>query len=78
MEGGCFSVAVYLRFSLLLACWVDFGRKSMKRWYMELFDVNRDLISDYKIRCNNHEELMACLKQVNQTIQKAGKLRGTN
>ncbi|KAF0313264.1 Bardet-Biedl syndrome 2 [Amphibalanus amphitrite] len=49
--------------------------KSMKRWYMELFDVNRDLISDYKIRCNNHEELMACLKQVNQTIQKAGKLR---
>ena len=48
----------------------------MKRWYMELFDVNRDLISDYKIRCNNHEELMACLKQVNQTIQKAGKLRG--
>ncbi|XP_037069324.1 Bardet-Biedl syndrome 2 protein homolog [Pollicipes pollicipes] len=49
--------------------------RSMKRWYMELFDVNRDLISDYKIRCNNHDELMTCLKQVNQTIQKAGKLR---
>ena len=42
---------------------------------MELYDLNRDLISGYKIRCNNHQELLACLKNVNQMIQKAGRLR---
>ena len=48
----------------------------MRRGYMELFDLNRDLINGYKIRCNNHQELLSCLKQVNQMIQKAGNLRG--
>ncbi|CAL4122242.1 unnamed protein product, partial [Meganyctiphanes norvegica] len=48
---------------------------SMKQWYGELYALNKDLISGYKIRCNNHQELLSCLKQVNQTIQKAGRLR---
>ena len=43
---------------------------------MELYDLNRDLINGYKIRCNNHTELLACLKLVNQAIQRAAKLRG--
>ncbi|XP_013786899.1 Bardet-Biedl syndrome 2 protein homolog [Limulus polyphemus] len=49
--------------------------KSMRKWYQELYAFNRDLINGYKIRSNNHEELLSCLKQVNQTIQKAGRLR---
>ena len=48
----------------------------MRKGYMELYDLNRDLINGYKIRCSNHEELLACLKVVNQTIQRAGRLRG--
>lgn len=51
-------------------------RKTMKNWYTQLNDINRDMIAGYKIRCNNHQELMDSLKQVNQIIQKAGKLRG--
>ena len=49
--------------------------KNMRKWYSELYDLNRDLISGYKIRCNNHQELMDTLKLVNQIIQKAGRLR---
>ncbi|RXG61419.1 Bardet-Biedl syndrome 2 protein-like [Armadillidium vulgare] len=49
--------------------------QSMKKWYGELYAVNQDMISNYKIRVNNHHELLSCLKQVNQTIQKAGRLR---
>ncbi|MPC23799.1 Bardet-Biedl syndrome 2 [Portunus trituberculatus] len=49
--------------------------ESMRHWYRELYNLNKDLISGYKIRCNNHQELLNCLKQVNQTIQKAGRLR---
>ena len=48
----------------------------MRKGYMELYDLNRDLISGYKIRSNNHQELLSCLRQVNVMIQRAGKLRG--
>ena len=47
----------------------------MRKGYMELYDLNRDLINGYKIRSNNHTELLACLKQVNQKIQRAARLR---
>ncbi|XP_019732446.1 BBSome complex member BBS2 [Hippocampus comes] len=48
---------------------------SMKKRYRELYDLNRDLVSEYKIRSNNHNALLACLKSVNQAIQRAGRLR---
>nr|XP_003228629.1 PREDICTED: Bardet-Biedl syndrome 2 protein isoform X2 [Anolis carolinensis] len=49
--------------------------KNMKRRYMELYDLNRDLLSQYKIRCSNHTELLNNLKAINQAIQRAGQLR---
>ncbi|XP_023337045.1 Bardet-Biedl syndrome 2 protein homolog isoform X2 [Eurytemora carolleeae] len=49
--------------------------QSMKKWYGQLHDINRDLVSGYKIRVTNHEELMDTLKEVNQVIQRAGRLR---
>ncbi|XP_074769683.1 BBSome complex member BBS2 isoform X2 [Athene noctua] len=49
--------------------------KNMKTRYIELYDLNRDLINQYKIRCNNHTELLNNLKAVNQAIQRAGQLR---
>jgi len=49
--------------------------QSLKKWYGQLNDVNRDLISEYKIRCKNHEELMETLKEVNQIIQQSARLR---
>ncbi|MEJ1276197.1 hypothetical protein NN561_007101 [Cricetulus griseus] len=49
--------------------------KTMKNRYMELYDLNKDLLSGYKIRCNNHTELLGNLKAVNQAIQRAGRLR---
>lgn len=49
----------------------------MKKRYRELYHLNRDLINEYKIRSNNHNALLACLKAVNQAIQRAGRLRGT-
>lgn len=48
----------------------------MRKWHQDLHALNSELINNYKIRSNNHEELMNCLKQVNQIIQRAGRLRG--
>ncbi|CAF2424281.1 unnamed protein product [Rotaria sp. Silwood2] len=47
----------------------------MKRNYIDLLNLNRDLIHGYKIRCTNHEELMKNLRFLNQMVQKAGNLR---
>ncbi|XP_018410898.1 PREDICTED: Bardet-Biedl syndrome 2 protein [Nanorana parkeri] len=49
--------------------------KNMKNRYTGLYDLNRDLLNRYKIRCNNHTELLNNLKCVNQAIQRAGRLR---
>ena len=48
----------------------------MKKAYQQLYDLNRDIIMGYKIRCANHSELLECLRLANQAIQKAGRLRG--
>ena len=52
--------------------------KNMKKWYNQLYDINQDLVSGYKIRVNNNQELMDTLKDVNLIIQRAGRLRGKN
>ena len=39
-------------------------------------NTNRDLISGYKIRSTNHEELLKNVKILNQVVQRAGNLRG--
>ncbi|XP_067575934.1 Bardet-Biedl syndrome 2 protein isoform X2 [Pseudorca crassidens] len=49
--------------------------RTMKNRYMELYDLNKDLLNGYKIRSNNHTELLGSLKAVNQAIQRAGRLR---
>ena len=42
---------------------------------VELRDLNRELIREHQKRVENHEALLAALREVNQTIQKAAKLR---
>lgn len=49
--------------------------KNMKRGYSELYDLNRDIVNGYHIRCTNHTELVECLRLVNKSIQRAGNLR---
>mmetsp|Transcript_51970 Transcript_51970/g.86425 ORF Transcript_51970/g.86425 Transcript_51970/m.86425 type:complete len:704 (+) Transcript_51970:55-2166(+) len=50
----------------------------MRKIYQQLYDLNRDLISEHTKRANNHNELLASLKEVNQMIQKAARLRVGN
>lgn len=47
----------------------------MTKMYSALFDLNRELIGEYRKRANNHQELLKTLKDVNQMIQKAARLR---
>jgi len=47
----------------------------MKREYSELYSLNNELIAEYRKRSNNHQALLAALKEVNHMIQKAARLR---
>jgi len=47
----------------------------MRRAYSELYNQNAGLLGEYNKRANNHEQLLAALKEVNQMIQKAARLR---
>lgn len=49
--------------------------KTMKKLYTNLYEINRDLITEYKKRENNHQGLLDNLKQVNQMVQRAANLR---
>ena len=50
--------------------------KLMKDIYNDLNALNNDLITEYKIRCQNHNDLVESLKKVNIIIQRAANLRG--
>lgn len=47
----------------------------MLRFYRQLMDLNRDLLTEHTKRTTTHEALLASLKTVNQMIQKAANLR---
>lgn len=49
--------------------------RSMREAYKQLNALNGELIGEYTKRAKNHEQLLAALKQVNQMIQRAAKLR---
>lgn len=47
----------------------------MRAAYSQLRTLNAELIGEYNKRANNHEQLLAALKDVNHMIQKAARLR---
>lgn len=47
-----------------------------KQVYGTLYEVNRELIAEYRKRENNHTALLAALKEMNQMIQLSANLRG--
>lgn len=48
---------------------------AVRSCYAQLYTLNAELIGEYNKRANNHEQLLAALKAVNQMIQAAARLR---
>lgn len=49
--------------------------KAMRKYYRQLYDLNRDLVTEHDKRATNHTELLKNLKEVNLMIQRAARLR---
>ncbi|KAG2486168.1 hypothetical protein HYH03_015132 [Edaphochlamys debaryana] len=47
----------------------------MRKYYRQLADMNRDLIVEHDKRATNHAALLEALREVNQMIQRAARLR---
>ncbi|CAM9136269.1 unnamed protein product [Ectocarpus sp. 12 AP-2014] len=47
----------------------------VRKMYAELHNLNRRLVGEYAKRANNHNALLAALKEVKQVVQKASNLR---
>ncbi|KAH9579875.1 Ciliary BBSome complex subunit 2 [Trypanosoma melophagium] len=48
---------------------------SMRRFYAQLYDLDKELIGENMKRCNNYTALKAALKHINIFIMRAGRLR---
>lgn len=48
----------------------------MKRYYIRLNMLEEEVISGHRIRCNNYNELLKTLRDLNKFIEKAARLRG--
>ncbi|XP_077549779.1 BBSome complex member BBS2-like [Haemaphysalis longicornis] len=49
--------------------------EGMRQWYQELQTLNRELVSDYRVRCQSHEELARCVRLLNRGIERGAALR---
>nr|BCL66158.1 Bardet-Biedl syndrome 2 protein [Volvox reticuliferus] len=49
--------------------------RAMRKYYRQLADLNRDLIAEHDKRATNHVALLEALREVNQMIQRAARLR---
>lgn len=49
--------------------------ETMRKSYTELSALNNQLITGYNVRAQNQANLLSALKEVNQMIQKAARLR---
>lgn len=64
-------------FVLNLVYFNDFRDKMMK-YYNDLMGVNEDIISNFTIRLGNFNEIQKTLKNINDILQRAVKLRGND
>lgn len=47
----------------------------MRTSYQSLFNLNRELLALYNLRCTNQAELVATVKAINLFIQRAARMR---
>ncbi|CAG9533924.1 unnamed protein product [Cercopithifilaria johnstoni] len=47
----------------------------MSKYYQKMHTLNQAMIAEHKIRCNNHEELLKLLRNLNKIIEHGSRLR---
>ncbi|VDK75096.1 unnamed protein product [Litomosoides sigmodontis] len=49
----------------------------MNKYYQKMHTLNHAMIAEHKIRCNNHQELLKLLRNLNKIIEQGSRLRDT-
>ncbi|KHN75852.1 Bardet-Biedl syndrome 2 -like protein [Toxocara canis] len=50
-------------------------RQMMRKYYLKLQNLNQAMVAEHRVRCNNHEQLLRTLRELNKTIEKGARLR---
>jgi len=48
----------------------------VSKYHIRLKNLNQSLIGDYKVRCNNEQQLIHHLRHLHRVIDRAARLRG--
>lgn len=48
----------------------------LKQFYIDLNAMNKEVLNEYQIRSQNHNDMVESLRQINVIIQKSANLRG--
>jgi len=48
----------------------------MEKSLNDIFHIDKQMIQNHQVTCENHEQLLVTLKKINNIIQNAARLRG--
>lgn len=48
----------------------------MEKCLNDIFHIDKQMIQNHQVTCENHEQLLVTLKKINNIIQNASRLRG--
>lgn len=51
-------------------------RSNMEKCLNDIFHIDKQMIQNHQVTCENHEQLLVTLKKINNIIQNASRLRG--
>jgi len=49
----------------------------MKKCLKDIYHIDKQMIQNHQVTCENHEQLLITLKKINTIIQNASRLRST-
>lgn len=55
---------------------VFFIRSNMDKCLNDIYHIDKQMIQNHQVTCENHEQLLMTLKKINTIIQNASRLRG--
>lgn len=51
-------------------------RSNMEKCLNDIFHIDKQMIQNHQVTCENHDQLLITLKKINNIIQNTSRLRG--
>jgi len=72
----CKNDCFFVQHRYYLNCLRFLFRFHMEKCLNDIFHIDKQMIQNHQVTCENHEQLLVTLKKINNIIQNASRLRG--